>query len=383
MNSINQPQKTASPTAHDDEPGAGSDPTIDDTRPLVSNPRDERFDPASGIGTEPLPALDEPPSEPASADEKPWWEETDGAANEPAQSTHAPEENPVPEPIRVPEDDETRALNTNAAPMITVVRSATGLVATAMRDVGRVRSINQDSAFALITALPRESMDVQMGLFVVADGMGGHDGGEIASRMAVSAVVRTVLADLLVPALDDEVSAAMQSMVVSAVQQANREIWEHARSIGSDMGTTCTSALLLGHTLYLGHVGDSRAYLHTPGALRPLTADHSAVGRLIQLGQLDPSEAREHPLRSHLYRAIGQQPETVVDFIYEPIENARHLILCSDGLWSMIDEDDMLDVLEHTTWPHDACRELIARANLAGGEDNISVVVVSFPHSQA
>ena len=277
------------------------------------------------------------------------------------------------------EVDGTRPLTTLDAPALVALRSRQGFATAALRDIGRVRSINQDSVFALTTTLPRESSDVSMGLFVVADGMGGHAGGEIASRMAISTVVRHVLAELVVPALADGVTEALQPLLIAAVQEANRAIWEHAQAIGSDMGTTCTVALLLGQALYIGHVGDTRAYLITPTGMRLITNDHSTVGRLIQLGQLDPTEAREHPLRSQLYRTVGQHPEVLVDFIYQPIGNATHLLMCSDGLWSMLDEEVLSDVLEHTVWPHDACRELIARANLAGGEDNISAVVVTLP----
>jgi len=216
-------------------------------------------------------------------------------------------------------------------------------------------------------------------LMVIADGMGGHHGGEIASRLAISTVARYVLTELIGPALADGATEALQPLIIAAIQQANRAIWDHAQSIGSDMGTTCTVALLMGRALYIGHVGDSRAYLATPTGLKLITTDHSTVGRLIQLGQLDPSEAREHPLRSQLYRTIGQQPEVAVDFIYQPIGDATHLLLGSDGLWGMLGEDVLLDVLEHSIWPQDACHELIARANLAGGDDNITAIVVSLP----
>jgi serine/threonine protein phosphatase PrpC len=233
--------------------------------------------------------------------------------------------------------------------------------------------------FAFITTLPRETSDITLGLFVVADGMGGHDGGEVASRMAVTTVSRTVLRELVLPALEDNVTEALQPLIIAAVQDANRAIWEHAQAVGSDMGTTCTVALLLGQALYIGHVGDSRAYLATPTGMKVITNDHSAVGRLIQVGQLDPSEARDHPLRSQLYRTIGQHPEVVVDFVYQPLGDATHLLLCSDGLWGMVDDEVLLDVLEQSFWPQDACRQLIARANLAGGDDNISAVVVTLP----
>jgi serine/threonine protein phosphatase PrpC len=283
------------------------------------------------------------------------------------------------EPDDEVEEDGTRPLTAADMPALVALRSRRGLSAAAQRDIGRVRSINQDSVFAFITTLPRETSDVTLGLFIVADGMGGHDGGEVASRLAVTTVSRHVLSELVLPALNDNVTEALQPLIIAAVQEANHAIWEHAQTVGSDMGTTCTVALLLGQALYIGHVGDSRAYLATPTGMKVITNDHSAVGRLIQVGQLDPSEARDHPLRSQLYRTIGQHPDVLVDFVYQPLGDATHLLLCSDGLWGMVDDEVLLDVLEHAFWPQDACRELIARANLAGGDDNISAVVVTLP----
>jgi serine/threonine protein phosphatase PrpC len=245
-----------------------------------------------------------------------------------------------------------------------------------------VRSSNQDSVFALLTTLPRENADIPLGLFVVADGMGGHEGGETASRMAVYTVVQQVLAQLVLPALNDGAVETLQPLMLSAVQEANHAIWSHAQAIGSDMGTTCTAVLLLGPALYIAHVGDSRAYLYEPGGIRSLTADHSAVGRLIQLGHLDSAEAREHPLRNQLYRTVGQQPETPVDFVYQPLGQSSHLLLCSDGLWGLVNERQMEQALSHSPWPQDAAEELIALANLAGGDDNISAVVVSLPMAE-
>lgn len=274
---------------------------------------------------------------------------------------------------------DTHMLDAERMPTLIHQRSVQGLAATALRDVGRMRQENQDSVFALLTTLPRHGLDVPMGLFVVADGMGGHDRGEVASRLAVRTVVHEVIAQLVLPALDNAMSEALQPMMIAAVQEANRVIWDQAQMLNSDMGTTCTAALLLGHALYIAHVGDSRAYILEAGGLRCLTDDHSAVGRLIQLGQLDPSAARNHPLRSQLYRTIGQQPHVQVDFIYHPLGDSTHLLCCSDGLWSMVSEDQLQQTLEQHRWPHDACAELIALANLAGGEDNIAAVVVTLP----
>jgi serine/threonine protein phosphatase PrpC len=222
-------------------------------------------------------------------------------------------------------------------------------------------------------------MDVPLGLFIVADGMGGHEGGEIASRIAIRTILNEVMQNLIIPAMDDESPEALQPLMISAVQQANTNIWQYAQSMGSDMGTTCTAALLLGQAFYIAHVGDSRAYMLESGHLRTLTKDHSTVGRLIELGHLDPSGARDHPLRNQLYRTVGQQPQIPVDFLYQPIGGLSYLLICSDGLWGMVSEEEVVDILTTQHWPQDMCNELIARANLAGGEDNISAVVVSLP----
>ncbi len=276
-------------------------------------------------------------------------------------------------------DDDTMILSPKRALPQKSPDSSQGLASAALRDVGRVRQINQDSVMSLILTLPREGMDVPLGLFIVADGMGGHEGGEIASRLAIRTIVNEIISQLVMPALDEGIIEALQPLMISAVQEANYAIWETAQSMGSDMGTTCTAALMLGQALYIAHVGDSRAYLFEAGGLRTLTNDHSTVGRLIELGQLSPEDAREHPLRNQLYRTVGQQPQVQVDFVYQPIKNSTHLLICSDGLWGMVEDDEIESVLKAYTWPQEACHELIKRANEAGGDDNISAVIVSLP----
>jgi PPM family protein phosphatase len=368
---------------------------------------DDIASPESEAAAEP----EHPPAAGQTQDERPWWENADEPApvtvqhavtygtaplaplsedmaledstpTIPGEDTVASAVEPTsadPEPVGEIEEDGTRPLTLADMPALVALRSRRGLSAAAQRDIGRIRSINQDSVFAFLTTLPRETSDITLGLFIVADGMGGHAGGEVASRIAVTTVARNVLSELVLPALADNVTEALQPLIIAAVQDANRAIWDQAQADGSDMGTTCTVALLLGQALYIGHVGDSRAYLATPTGMKVITNDHSAVGRLIQVGQLDPSEARDHPLRSQLYRTVGQHPDVPVDFVYQPLGDATHLLLCSDGLWGLIDDEVLLDVLEHSLWPQDACRELIARANLAGGDDNISAVVVTLP----
>jgi serine/threonine protein phosphatase PrpC len=379
------PDEPAEPAAATVEPVAYAPDPPEQPEPAQERSPEQPEVPQAELGPA-RPATEAEEDDAPFIDSRIWWDEAPAEAaqlppQEPAQDRAAePAPAPPDQPAAPPAPrDETRALPAGTVLPSTRIHSQQGLSAAALRDVGRVRSVNQDSVFALLTTLPRESSDLSMGLFIVADGMGGHANGEVASRMAISTVARTVLADLVVPALADGVTEALQPLIVSAVQEANRAIWERARSEGSDMGTTCTTALMLGHTLYIAHVGDSRLYIRTPEGLRCLTTDHSAIGRLIQLGQLDEAEAREHPMRSQLYRTVGQMPEVQVDFIYHQLGQATHLLLCSDGLWSMLDEAVLLDVLDNSLWPQDACRELVARANLAGGEDNIGVVVVALP----
>ncbi len=273
----------------------------------------------------------------------------------------------------------TTQLNPDMVPSLRVHYCRQGLSAAAMRDMGRVRETNQDSISSFLTHLPYENNDLLVGLFIVADGMGGHEGGEIASRLAIRVVVEQVWENFVLPMMQGEMGESLQAIMEAAVKQANRTIWDQAQASGSDMGTTCTAVLMLGQSLYIAHVGDSRLYLFDGTTLRLLTSDHSMVGRLIQLEYLDPAEAHNHPLRNQLYRTVGQQPDIEVDFIYESLGNATHMLLCSDGLWGMIDEEQIVQALTNSVWAQDICHELIALANLAGGEDNISAIVVTLP----
>ncbi|MFN3372010.1 MAG: PP2C family protein-serine/threonine phosphatase [Chloroflexus sp.] len=303
----------------------------------------------------------------------------DDAPLQPLHPAVSPPERLAQMGLTPPEEDGTRQIGQDSQPALTLNRSAQGFAAAALRDIGRVRETNQDCVLAMIMTLPREGADVPVGLFIVADGMGGHQGGEVASRLAVQTVLTSVLERLVLPVIEDGLLEALQPLMIESVQEANAAIWRESQALGSDMGTTCTAALVIGHGLYVAHVGDSRCYVYEPGGLRQLTTDHSTVGRLIALGQLDPAEACEHPLRNQLYRTVGQQPQVAVDFVYHQLNNCSHIVLCSDGLWSMVEEKAIEQALQHSPWPHDVCRELIALANLAGGDDNISAVVVSLP----
>ncbi len=328
---------------------------------------------------EPTPAVAQPADTPAASS-------TAAAPAPNADKSTAPLELPDEQALddHAFELDGTDFLGTqqlqNAPLPVAALASDRPLSMWAARDVGRVRRSNQDNVFATLMSLPDIEHDIPVGLFVVADGMGGHHGGEIASRRAVETVMITMLEQLALPAMaDEEPGNSLPVLMVSAVQEANHRIWEEAQAQGSDMGTTCTAALLVGRHLYVAHVGDSRAYFYTPAGLQQITTDHSTVGRLIAMDQLKPEEARDHPLRNQLYRTVGQHPTVEVDSLYHAIEGVSHLLLCSDGLWGMVDDAEIAQIIAESPFPQDICQRLIARANLAGGEDNISVVVVTFP----
>jgi serine/threonine protein phosphatase PrpC len=368
--------------------------TEDPEQPAETAPATEPGASATESADTPDEHIDPDQAEPTAPTE-PWWAETN--AVDPEDTTPADSDAPGDEPDPAesvsddvtpvhstpePAYDGTRQLSADQAPDDRPLASKRGLAFSALRDIGQVRKINQDSVYAMLTTLPRDAGDQMMGLFIVADGMGGHEGGEVASRLAIRTVAQQILANLVLPSFDNDELESLQDVMVGAVEEANRIIWEQAQHNQSDMGTTCTAILMLGKALFAAHVGDSRAYTLEYGHLEQMTSDHSAVGRLIELGQLDPAEAHEHPLRNQLYRTIGQQAEVEVDFTYQKVGDATHLLLCSDGLWGMLRDEVMCRTIVDSAWPQDACRELIAQANLAGGEDNISAIVVLLPSAE-
>ncbi len=201
-------------------------------------------------------------------------------------------------------------------------------------------------------------------LFAVADGMGGARGGEIASRVAATA-------------LGESVDGSGEARVVALIQEANRQVYERARgdSDASGMGTTITVALFEDGIVSIGHVGDSRAYRIRDRKVEQLTEDHSLVAELVRSGRLSPEEAEIHPQRSVITRALGTDPDVDVDSFPVEAKPGDVFLICSDGLTSMVDDETILDVVErHHDDLDTAAKELVAVANHSGGEDNITVV---------
>ena len=220
-------------------------------------------------------------------------------------------------------------------------------------DTGRQRRENEDSAYA------------RPPLFVVADGMGGAQAGEVASNIAV---------DVFAQGLPD--SGTAEERLAQRVREANRKI--HERSLTEQgregMGTTITAVWLQDSEAAIAHVGDSRAYLFRDGELSRLTQDHTLVDELVRRGKLTEEQAAEHPQRSIITRALGPEPDVDVDTLTYPVRAGDVLLLCSDGLTAMVSEDRIAEILRTAATLDTAGSQLIAEANEAGGRDNITVV---------
>ena len=233
------------------------------------------------------------------------------------------------------------------------------ITSTALTDVGLHREHNEDAFVWRPDA----------GVFAVADGMGGHAAGEVASRIAASVI------EAWQPHGNADANARSLS---EAVTRANREILRHAQNHPecSGMGTTLTTMYLKDSSAIVAHVGDSRLYRLNGGRLEQITRDHTWVQDQVDRGALSAREARVHPMSSILTRALGTDEAVAVDAFDVPVSPGDKLLLCSDGLNGMIDDAQIADVLSTAGSVEDIARQLIAQANSFGGRDNITVVVV-------
>lgn len=248
------------------------------------------------------------------------------------------------------------------------------LVYGCAQSVGKQREHNEDSIFTFTTVAGGDSGNPPLGLFVVADGMGGHQYGEVASAVAIRTLASYILKKFLPYVVNPSESPdePLQELMRSAINEAQRAVTQAAP--GS--GTTLTAALVLGGQITFGHVGDSRAYaIHPYGSGDILTRDHSLVKRLEELGQISSNEAATHPQRNVLYRALGQGEVLEPDIFTIPFPQSGYILICSDGLWSVIPDSNIYEIVLKGTTLQTVCQNLVAAANDAGGPDNISVVV--------
>ncbi len=231
-------------------------------------------------------------------------------------------------------------------------------------DIGRVRSTNQD-----VYEFRKLDEDVWFGL--VCDGMGGENGGQVASSIACETIYRMLSQNYRSGLSDEE----YKNMIIAAVSEGNVAVYD--KSIGNDqymgMGTTVVLAVVIGDKAYIAHVGDSRVYLWKEEELYQVTKDHSIVQTLIDRGELMPEDAAHHPQKNMITRAVGVSRFVDIDFIEITNLEASGLLLCSDGLTNVCSDEEIKEVLLHTP-PEEVCEVLTNRANEGGGFDNITIV---------
>jgi len=249
------------------------------------------------------------------------------------------------------------------------------LIAGCGQSVGKQRELNEDSIFALTATMAGNSGNLPFGLYIVADGMGGHQFGEVASNAAIRSVAGYIIKKFhpyLFHIKPDTMEESFQEIMQAAVRDAQRAIQKEAP--GS--GTTLTAALVVGQQITIAHVGDSRAYfIHPDGRVEPITRDHSLVKRLEELGHITPEEAANYPHRNVLYRALGQGEVLDPDIFTIGFPQTGSLMICSDGLWGVITEQDLVRSINEAPNLQRACQNLVNAANAAGGPDNISVIL--------
>ena len=244
-----------------------------------------------------------------------------------------------------------------------------GIEVSSQSDIGCVRKNNEDS-FGYWEPEDDQQFLRKGRLAVVADGMGGYEGGQEASRLAV---------ETLMAVYRDLIDADPQQALVEALQAAHEQIRQYgfAHPELRGMGTTCTAAAIVQDSLYYVHVGDTRLYLIRDGQITRVTRDHSYVGRLVESGMISPAEAETHPQRNILTAALGTNPDLIMDSPGqpEPLRPEDVLLICSDGLWGQVRDPEILDAVDNKN-VEQAGRDLIELARERGGPDNITVEIL-------
>jgi serine/threonine protein phosphatase PrpC len=261
------------------------------------------------------------------------------------------------------------------------------LLAACDSDAGNLRRSepNEDSTLVLLLQRVHESLASPAGIFLVADGLGGHSNGQYASRVAVNVIADRVVRDLLLAPLSAEKEEdvtkqwdeeSLLGLLQGAIEDANTTICQLNQRDKSDMGCTLTGVMIADDRAYIFNVGDSRTYILRDGKIYQLTKDHSLVGQLVEGGLIEPDDVYSHPQRSQIYRSIGDKLNVQIDLFKQQIHPGDMLLSCSDGLWEMVRDPQIAEILNAAPDPQTASRQLIETANTNGGEDNVSAVVV-------
>ena len=254
-----------------------------------------------------------------------------------------------------------------------------GLRVAQRSDVGAIRKRNEESCLVFCSEAGGHFPMLSFGLYVVADGMGGHEAGHRASKVGSRTAAHHVLQEVYLPLLGQETTPDHDTIVTiirDAVQIAHEAVYDPDPA--HDGGTTLTLALILGEELYVAHVGDSRAYCLNDSNLQTVTNDHSLVQRLQDEGQLTAAEAENYEYRNVLLRALGQEDELEIDTYHLNLPKQGKLLLCSDGLCGLVKDPELERIMNLPISPPETTEKLIAAAMKAGGFDNITAVVVEF-----
>jgi len=261
------------------------------------------------------------------------------------------------------------------------------LLAASNSDAGNVRRSepNEDSTLVLLLQRVHESVSTPSGVFIVADGLGGHDNGQVASRMTINIIAERLLKELLAEPLTSEKNGepvkpfdedALVALFHDAVEEANTALCQKNQLDKTDMGSTITGFMVVGEHAYILNVGDSRTYMLRGKQLYPLTTDHSLVGQLVAGGLIEPDDVYTHPQRSQIFRSLGDKPNVQIDILKQELLPGDILLSCSDGLWEMVRNPQIESILDNAPEPQTACTQFIEAANANGGEDNVSAIVV-------
>jgi serine/threonine protein phosphatase PrpC len=229
---------------------------------------------------------------------------------------------------------------------------------------------NQDSLYAAVVEAwkPGTTTEAEYGLFVIADGVGGLAGGEQASRLAVDTLTRDVLSGL-----DRETEVRIPDLLENAFQAANAAVIADLPGAASTLSTI----MIAENLAYLAHAGDTRIYLIDEGGIDQLTRDHSLVQRLLDLGQITPEEARTHPQRNILYRALGKTDTLEIQVVSHLLLAGATLLLCTDGVWNWVDQNALWDTIRQAGSPQEAADALVHLAVANGSDDDVTAVVVT------
>ncbi|MCY4537789.1 MAG: protein phosphatase 2C domain-containing protein [Chloroflexi bacterium] len=247
-------------------------------------------------------------------------------------------------------------------------------------DVGKLRDNNEDACFAMQWHTMSVENRPDFGFFAVADGMGGHLDGERAAGIAVQTLASEMLHSVYMPLLRN-FKAAEKTTILEALVAASEKANSAVIDAVPGGGTTLSTVAIVGNLAYLVHVGDSRAYLIHNDEIEQLTTDHTLVQRLIEMKELTPEEAEYYPQKNVLYRAIGQNESLKVERLIRTLPSAAQMLICSDGLWDLVNDETMKRVTLESPSPQEACDRLVSLANDRGGTDNISVIILNVPEN--